>query len=460
MKRFQRVIEILDTSVGGPDSALGGHGPFWRGLSRDDFVAHKVFGLNLIEVGNGAHSNIVLALRGTVPFGADLGVSDAAFNRMPSGRTPVHAGDISFIEQWIDEGCPDDEISPNGGAHAGETAGPVPEHCRWRPKLETVAEVMAEGERDVAWIRDALSIAIRLELSTLPPYLLALWSIEDEGHPVAKSIHEIIREEMLHFGLACNMLVAVGGTPRVANAGFVPKYPDRLPGGVRPNVLVSLRKLTKAQARVFMEIERPYRPVTPDEGEPDETIGQFYDDLLDAFRALSDSVKLDTARQLDYGSLRLFKIDSLDSVERAISIINAQGEGSASSPEEGPEDLAHYYRFGEIHHERRIIRKSAGDWAFEGETLELPKVYNVAEIPGGGYKPEDATPEAWELITRFDAAYSDMLRSLESAWMHGNASALGQAVGHMFSMRAAGRALVKLGLNDVENYGPCFRYVD
>ena len=45
---FQRVIEILDQAIGGPDVGIGAHRAFWRGLTRDEFVAKKVFGRALV----------------------------------------------------------------------------------------------------------------------------------------------------------------------------------------------------------------------------------------------------------------------------------------------------------------------------------------------------------------------------------------------------------------------------
>lgn len=113
MSRFDKVIEILDRSVGGAGSHVGVHGPFWRGKTRDQFVTEQVFGRPLVVVGNGADSNLVKALKGEAPFGTDLGTSGATFRRMPAGLAPVSAQDIAFLEQWIDDGCPAvDEDSP------------------------------------------------------------------------------------------------------------------------------------------------------------------------------------------------------------------------------------------------------------------------------------------------------------------------------------------------------------
>ncbi|MEZ6141572.1 MAG: YCF48-related protein [Zavarzinella sp.] len=108
MNRFQRVQEILDTAVGGPSAPAGPHSAFWRGITRDEFVAKKIFGLELITVGSGAGSILIKALKGETPFGADTGNDEADYNRMPSGRDPVPNEDITFIQQWIDEGCLED----------------------------------------------------------------------------------------------------------------------------------------------------------------------------------------------------------------------------------------------------------------------------------------------------------------------------------------------------------------
>ena len=43
-----------------------------------------------------------------MPFGKDLGVAGASLARMPARRDPVPGPDIDLIEQWIDDGCPDD----------------------------------------------------------------------------------------------------------------------------------------------------------------------------------------------------------------------------------------------------------------------------------------------------------------------------------------------------------------
>jgi hypothetical protein len=108
--KFDDVIEILDKSVGGPNAHVASHGPFWRGITRDRFIAMKVGGRPLVTLGDGAHSNLVLALKGEAPFGSDLDdpPNGASELRMPAYLDPVPAEEISDIEQWINEGCPAD----------------------------------------------------------------------------------------------------------------------------------------------------------------------------------------------------------------------------------------------------------------------------------------------------------------------------------------------------------------
>jgi photosystem II stability/assembly factor-like uncharacterized protein len=127
MTRFERVIQILDTSIGGPAVNIGVHGAFWRGITRDVFVAQTVQGLDLLVLGNGAGSNLVKSLKGESPFGQDLDKPPpgAEFDRMPSGLPRVSNDDIAFIQQWIDDGCPEDAFVAASALSWRPTNAPV-----------------------------------------------------------------------------------------------------------------------------------------------------------------------------------------------------------------------------------------------------------------------------------------------------------------------------------------------
>ena len=139
-----------------------------------------------------------------------------------------------------------------------------------------------------ATLADMLTTAIALEFATIPPYLCALWSIKDDLHPVAKSIREIVQEEMLHMGLTCNMLAAIGVQPPIRK--LAPSYPSGLPGDVHPGLNVHLQGLNRDSLLAFLQIEAPAklaRSVPPEEGDPKwpemRTIGQFYECVAAAF---------------------------------------------------------------------------------------------------------------------------------------------------------------------------------
>ena len=108
MTGFNDIVDLLDGLVVG--RSVRKHGPFWRGKTRDDFVATKVFGRPIIDLGDPAGSNLVLALKGEPPFGADQpdAPDTAIFSRMPSGGPAASPEIIATILAWIAAGCPDD----------------------------------------------------------------------------------------------------------------------------------------------------------------------------------------------------------------------------------------------------------------------------------------------------------------------------------------------------------------
>ncbi len=140
MVGFARVQQILDESVGGPSGAAGFfHGAFWRNTTRDAFVALSIGNLPLVTLGDGAGSNLVKALKGEAPFGADQGVPNATIRRMPGGLPAVPDAQIAEIETWIDNGAPAEATEPAGDATIHEIAllpplalaRSVPRRHRW-----------------------------------------------------------------------------------------------------------------------------------------------------------------------------------------------------------------------------------------------------------------------------------------------------------------------------------------
>jgi len=273
-------------------------------------------------------------------------------------------------------------------------------------------------DHDADWLRTSLQAAVELEMSTIPPYLCAMWSIKDSADPVRAMIRNIVLEEMSHLGMACNMLTAIGGTPALNTADVVPTYPGPLPGGVHPGLVVSLSGLTKDVIEsVFMEIELPESgPVAFAEGMAFPTIGAFYDSILQAFQQIP-AVTVTGERQLTHpfgGPADLQEIKSVADAENAIGRIKQQGEGTAQSPVGDPggpgDNLAHYYQFAEIWHGRRLVA-SNGTWEFTGDPIPFPDVYPMAIVPAEGYPVQSA---------EFDNQYKSLLDGLQAAWTNGS----------------------------------------
>ena len=448
--RLTDVRRILNTVVGNRMPNHSGKGKFWN-LPRNDFVAAVVRGLPVVVPGDPAASGLIKAIRGTDPF------DRPPLYRMPRNGPYVSDADIAFIEGWIRDGAPDVDARARQ-PHIGELTAEL-----------TTAKPGKHGEE---CLKRSVRAAIALEFATVPPYLTALWSIKDQRARVAGTLLDIAIEEMLHMGLACNMLVALGEHPALATGDFVPTYPGHLPGDVNPMLEVGLRWLTPAQVKVFMDIEYPEGgPITLLSSRSFDTIGAFYAALLDAFERVNPC--LDTTYQR--GEWRLTKLATLANVRDAINLIRRQGEGSHDdqSPLEDPSDpksgLAHFYQFRGVYFGAEYVHDPVSHvWSHSGPPVVLPEVWPMADIPPGGYQPADVPDVGVRAkIADFNRAYSTMLRQLEAVWRDPNAPLDdGSASDPVVTMRELGPIAQGI-IADVAHarpdgrgtYGPCFRLI-
>ena len=312
-------------------------------------------------------------------------------------------------------------------------------------------------------LKKMLQSAITLEFATIPAYLCALWSIKDEIHPVAKSIREIVQEEMLHMSFACNMLTAIGGTPVINKPGYYPVYPGKLPGGVHPDLLVGLQGLTKESVHAFMVIELPEKVVEVsgktfacEEATP-KTVGDLYSAILQHFQELNPVIYPE--RQIT-GPLSMFVVDDPRKIKFAIDIIRRQGEGSNdNSPyDSGPDDLAHFYRFWEVLEERKI--KPKGKKFIFNEDFPFPDCWPMAMVPPGGYL-NTGNKTVDDLLLKFDQTYTAMINTLQSAWQEGGQAQFIHALELMFKLEEFAKPLMQIEKpNGSGTYGPCFRILN
>ncbi len=321
---------------------------------------------------------------------------------------------------------------------------------------------LPEEQRDLAWLRRMLQYAIRLEFTTIPPYLFAMWSVIDDGDPVVGLISDIVQQEMLHLGIVCNLLNAVdGGKADVSSRTVVPSYPTPLPGGVHPGLVVGLEAISKdLVGGVFMEIEKPeFGPVVWFRGETYPTIGAFYTAIAGRVARLKPE-EVPGERQIKLA--KPFKLNPIGSVQDAldgIRLIKEQGEGTSASPLFGPSaaDVAHYYSFGEIYHEKQLKQESSGKWCYSGDPLPFPKpegIYPVAPVPAAG------CPES----RAFNEVYGKMLRELQLAWDAGGGEGGGHLTTAMGLMTQLGPLAVALMQKEIpsgggKRFGPTFQPV-
>lgn len=276
----------------------------------------------------------------------------------------------------------------------------------------------------LAW----LQTAIEIELSTIPPYMVALLSIEPaENREAANLIRGVMIEEMLHLALVANVLNAVGGTVQLG-ADNIPSYPLRLNFEGKAfrdrDFPVNLAPFSAENIDTFMKIEEPQslaapRPAVLKEIDiPGLTIGELYMNIIALLGELGPAVFTgDPARQLhdDYywgGNNQIIPVSDLDSAKHALNIVITQGEGAWRVPGDSP--LGHYYRFAEIHYQRLY---SPGDDPAKPPTgAPLPVDYAaVFPIKVNPKKSDYAGSELATLNDTFNARYTMLLQQLAQA---------------------------------------------
>ncbi len=332
-------------------------------------------------------------------------------------------------------------------------------------------------------LEELLQLALMVEHFTIPPYLCALWSIKTTaGTPPCKEVRGILRDiveqEMLHLGMVCNLLVAIGRRPRIIDS--VPHYPPNIPG-ILTKEPIRLERFSEPQGGVFQKIEQPEFPPVPVRALAGavataapaprfKTIGELYTTIANVFQALADAGKLPKFTmkgQLsqDFGSgtpPRLGQLKpyaDLPAAKSAIELIKQQGEGtSTSGAAPGPAGtIAHFYQFGQILARVKFVLQPDGSLKKDlQQPIPFPQegdTWAMAPIPQKGYPGISDT---------FDQAYSDMVRELETAWSTADQSALDNAVS---SMPAMSTAAVDLMMKDrmpsygPGKYGPSFRFL-
>lgn len=319
----------------------------------------------------------------------------------------------------------------------------------------------SQGITTMASLQEHLYTAMILEHATIPPYLIALYSIKPGTNMDAANIMRVVAvEEMLHLTFASNLLNAIGGTVDLTKPGFVPDYPTYVPDSIK-DFKIHLRHFGKTAIENFLKIERPIPPgegVAKSKSGPSKrwtiprrsklaawfvssdakgeeqyaTIGEFYTAIKEGFEYLEHEAQVQggtifhpmrnqiTAEYYYSGGGKLFAVNDLASATKAIDFIIEQGEGYVT--DEHPTDvfgsegeLAHYYRFDQLK-QGRYYNKGDKPGEPTGTPIQVDwhSVYRtktdvkLSEL--------EAEPELYQAAEDFNGMYASFLKVLTRAF--------------------------------------------
>jgi predicted enzyme related to lactoylglutathione lyase/quinol monooxygenase YgiN len=310
--------------------------------------------------------------------------------------------------------------------------------------------------------------AIKLEHSTIPPYLTAMFSLKPgTNRRIVELIRSVVNEEMLHMTIAANIVIATGGSPEINTPDFVPDYPGPLPMNIG-DLKVGIEAFSISLTRdTFMAIEEPEHPIPVKTTESIEfaTIVAFYDAIKKKLQEFGDKIFVKPTAPPQVVSSewfpkdKLFMITDVESACRAIDLIKIEGEGTSASPFEQPGDPAHYYKFGEIVAGREIQKTPTG-YAHSGAPILFEPSGVWPLKPNCKIADFSIGTQARSRIEHFAFAYSSLLNTLHEAF-NGDPPKLNDAIGMMFDLRVLAVALMQTDAGDGSGLtvGPSFEFV-
>lgn len=348
--------------------------------------------------------------------------------------------------------------------------------------------------KDIAHLKEMLLTALKLELSTIPPYLCALYTIKDgSNHQAAGLIRSVVVEEMLHMVLVANILNAITDHKKLPKGEklfdvkkIIASYPTALPGNIIPEVpkgnppfKVSLRKFSIEAIDDFCTIERPSNPNKSHNADAFDGIGQFYQAIRFGLKRLNESTpggifKGNEDWQIKsehyYGSGgKIIPVKNYADAEEAIGEIVGQGEGIDETIM--AEDVmfgqgieyAHFFKFREIAFGRMY---SPTDTNFQATVKSIPtgaafdvswsSVYNMKDNPKmADYK---SNPELLAKAEAFNKVYVSLLNIINDA-VSGEPERLKESIHFMYELKYKAQELLNIPLSNGECAGPTFEYV-
>jgi hypothetical protein len=321
-----------------------------------------------------------------------------------------------------------------------------------------------------------LQTAMRLEWSTIPPYMVALLSIRKEANRVvANVIRSVMMEEMLHMVMVGNLMSSID-RPVQLGAEDRPEYPLRLKFEGKEfadrKFDINLAAFSKSTIDTFLQIELPASLLTPQLAladaivVPGVTIGVFYQRIIDDLESLCKEFTEERVftgerrRQIGEqyywsGEGKPIEIVDLESARRALDVVIHQGEGATDSI--NAEDatyfddigsVAHYFRFKEIAVGRFYRKDDKPQNPPSGETfpVDYTAVYPIKSNPRQTDYAEGSRLSV--LNQEFNEQYSRMVGQLETAF-NGTPFALYDAI--IDGMRVLAPIAVEMMSTPIDN---------
>ena len=321
-----------------------------------------------------------------------------------------------------------------------------------------------------------LQTALRLEWSTLPAYLTTLYSIPHGCNvEIYNLIRLIIMQEMFHFALVGNLLIALGEVPEIDSPNFAPSYPGPLPGCVLPGVEVTLEKLSLQHIHdVFMMIELPTHTKVIDNMNNQDlfTIGAFYDEIRSCINDSNDTIFDKSTEKLqvkwkhwDPNSIvgTLSAITDKQSAIAAINTIVSQGEGTGllNPMDISDKTYAHFFQFEEIYCGRHIKQVSNNTYSYSGHPIFFDPmgIAPMRSNPNTRYLPRNTL--CYTESRTFHTAYRNFLRKLQEVF---NGKAGGKpddifvAIELMEALQLNAKRLMWIDFDGTQTCGPVWDY--
>jgi hypothetical protein len=312
-------------------------------------------------------------------------------------------------------------------------------------------------------LRDHLQYAIGLELTAIPAYLCALYSIVPGANTAAcEVIQSAVLEKMLHMALAANILNAVGGAPATGPAGGgpspVPAYPATAPF-IDALPVIHLRAFSPAAIDEFIAIERAAREQGPAAAGRERygSAGTFYAAIEAGLRALGTPGVFRRGREAragcqltaeNYcgGAGLLIEVTDLASALAAVGVIVRESE---SAPRFAEIRAGRYYRPDQLAGE-----VPAGDI--------LPVDWGAVQpmVPDPAARAYHGT-WAYQPMMAFNAAYTALVDTIYRG-LNGEPMRLREAVPGMYELKYQATSLLSLPspAGPGRTLGPAFEYLN